>query len=134
MKHKNIFKKFDSPPIHHEIHVFKIIYLPFNMIWLVMKLLFQILCKWISISSLFKRLFLEFYANGFPYIFFVQEFFLWSSLQIGAHIFFSQDLHETTSCKSNSWTNQICSKFHKINSSLKLHQELFFSEQIHYQH
>jgi len=26
MKHKNIFEILDSPPIYHEIHVFKIIY------------------------------------------------------------------------------------------------------------
>jgi hypothetical protein len=32
MKHKNIFKIFDSLPIHHEIHVLKIICSPFNMI------------------------------------------------------------------------------------------------------
>ncbi len=32
MKHKNILKIFDSPLIHHEIHVFKTIYSPYNMI------------------------------------------------------------------------------------------------------
>jgi len=32
MKHKNIFKILDSPPIYHEIHVFKIIYSLYNMI------------------------------------------------------------------------------------------------------
>jgi len=32
MKHKNILKIFDSPPIHHEIHVLKIIYPPYSMI------------------------------------------------------------------------------------------------------
>jgi len=30
MKHKNIFKIFDSPPIYHEIQVFKINYSPYN--------------------------------------------------------------------------------------------------------
>jgi hypothetical protein len=73
-----------------------------------------------------KKLLFKFYANGFPYIFFVQELFFSSSLQIGTHVFFSQDFCETRSCRSNSWTNEICSKFHKINPSLKLHQELFF--------
>jgi len=32
MKHKNIFKILDSPPIHYEIHVFKIIYSHYGMI------------------------------------------------------------------------------------------------------
>jgi hypothetical protein len=32
MKHNIIFKIFDSPPIHHEILIFKIIYPPYNMI------------------------------------------------------------------------------------------------------
>jgi hypothetical protein len=32
MKHKNIFKIFDSTLIHHEFHVFKIIYSPYSMI------------------------------------------------------------------------------------------------------
>jgi hypothetical protein len=74
---------------------------------------------------LFKRLLFKFYVNGFPYIFFAQELFFSNYLQIGTHVFFSQDLCETTSCISNSWTNQICSKLHEINPSLKLHQELF---------
>jgi len=30
MKHKNILKIFESSLIHHEIHVFKIIYSPYN--------------------------------------------------------------------------------------------------------
>jgi hypothetical protein len=90
-----------------------------------MKLFSQIFSKCISIFSLLKIFFLKFYANGFPYILFAQEFFFSSSLQIGTHVGFSQDLCETTSCKSNSWTNQICSKLNKFNPSLKLHQELF---------
>jgi hypothetical protein len=101
------------------------------LIWLVMKFLFQILYKWMPITSLLKRLLLKFYTNGFSYIFFVQELFFSSSLQIGTHVFFFQDFYETTTCRSNSWTNQIYSKLHKINPSLKLHQELFFVEQIH---
>jgi len=32
MKHKDILKIFDSLPIYHEIHVFKIICSPYNMI------------------------------------------------------------------------------------------------------
>jgi hypothetical protein len=32
MKHKNIFKILDSLPIYHEIHVFKNICSPYNMI------------------------------------------------------------------------------------------------------
>jgi hypothetical protein len=32
MKHKNIFYIFDSTPIHHEIHIFKIIYSDYSMI------------------------------------------------------------------------------------------------------
>jgi hypothetical protein len=96
------------------------------LIWLVMRLLFQFFCKWIPISSLLKRILLKFYVNGFPYIFFVQELFFWSFLQIGTHVLFSQDICENLSCRSNSWTNQINSKLHKINPSLKLHQELFF--------
>jgi hypothetical protein len=88
------------------------------LIWLVMKKNSQIFYKWISISSLLKSILFKFYANGFPYIFFVQELFFSSSLQIGTHVFFSQDLYETKSCRSNSWTNQICSKLHKINPSL----------------
>ncbi len=43
--------------------------------------------------SLLKRLFFKFSTNGFPYIFFTQK----SSLQIGTHVFFSQDLCETIS-------------------------------------
>ncbi len=96
------------------------------LIWLVMKFFSQIFYKWIPISSLLKSLLFKFYANGFPYIFFVQELFFSSSLQIGTHVFFSQDLCETTSCRSNSWTNQICSKLQKINPSLKFHQKLFY--------
>jgi hypothetical protein len=76
------------------------------LILLVMRLFSQLFCKWIPISSLFKRLILKFSTNGFPYIFFAQEFFFSSSLQIGTHVFFSQDLCETTSLKSNSWTIQ----------------------------
>jgi hypothetical protein len=75
---------------------------------------------------LLKRFLFKFYASGFPYIFFAQEFFSSSSLQIGTYIFFFQDLCEITSCKSNSWTNEICLKFHKNNPSLKLHQKKFF--------
>jgi len=90
-------------------------------IWLVIKLLSQILYKWIPIASLFKRLLFKFYANRFPYIFFAQELFFSSSLQIGTHVFFFQNLCEITSHRSNSWTNQINSKLHKINPSLKLH-------------
>jgi len=97
-----------------------------TLICLVIKLFSQILYKWIPIYFFLKRLFLNFYANGFPYIFFVQKLFFSSSLQIVTHIFFSWNLYETTSCRSNSWTNQICLKLHKINPSLKLHQELFF--------
>jgi len=96
------------------------------LIWLVMKLLSQILYKWIPIASLFKRLLFKFYANGFPYLFFVQKLFFSSSLQIGTHVFFFQDLYEITNCRSNSWTNQIYSKLHKINPSFKFHQETLF--------
>ncbi len=97
------------------------------LIWLVLRFLFQILYKWIPISSLLKKFHIKFYANGFPYIFFVQKFFFSNFLQIGTHVFFSQDFCEITSYKSNSWTNQIFSKLHKINPSLKLHQNLFSS-------
>ncbi len=91
-----------------------------------MRICSQILYKWIPISFLLKRFLFKFYANGFPYIFFAQEFFFSNSLQIGTYVFFFQDLYKTTSCRSNSWTNEICSKFHKINPSFKLHQEFFF--------
>jgi hypothetical protein len=90
---------------------------PINLTWHETS---QILYKWIPISSLFKKLLLKLSANGFPYFFFVQELLLSSSLQIGTHVFYFQDFYETTSCKSNSWTNQIYSKLHKINPSLKL--------------
>jgi hypothetical protein len=96
------------------------------LILLVMKFLFEFFYKQIPIFYLLKRLLLKFYENGFPYIFFAQELFLSNSLQIGTHVFFPQDLCKTTSYKSNSWTNQTCSKLHKINPSLKLQQELFF--------
>jgi hypothetical protein len=102
-----------------------IVYVLHPLIWFVMKLISQILCKWIPISSLLKRHLLKFYANEFGFYFLAQKFFFSSILQIGTHVLFSQDLCETTSCRSNSWTNQICSKLHKINPSLKLHQEFF---------
>jgi hypothetical protein len=87
---------------------------------------FQFLYKWIPISSLLKRLLFKFYVIGFWYIFFVQELFFWSSLQIGTHVFFSQYIFATTlSCRFNSWTNQIYWKLHKISPSLKLHPKLF---------
>ncbi len=68
----------------------------------VQKTSFQLLCKWVLIYLLCSIIFF----SGF--------------LQIGTHVFFSQDLCEITlSCRSNSWTNQIYSKLHKINPSLK---------------
>jgi len=73
----------------------------------------QFLYKWIPISSLLEIFLLKFYANGFPYILFIQQFFSSSFLQIGTYVFFFQDLYETTICRSNSWTNEFCSKFHK---------------------
>jgi len=91
-----------------------------------MRFLSQFFPKWIPISYLLKRLLLKFHVNGLPYIFFAQELFFSNFLQIGTHVFFSQDLCETTSCRSNSWTNKICSKLHKINPSLKVNQEFFF--------
>jgi hypothetical protein len=104
-----------------------IAYVLHPLIWLVMKLHSQILCKWIPIYYLLKKLFIKFSTNGFPYIFFTQELFFSNFLQIGTQIFFFQDLYETTSYKSDSWTNQICSKLNNIDPSLKLHQKLFFS-------
>ncbi len=50
-----------------------IVYVLHPLLWLVMKLLSQIFYKWISIVFLLKKLFLKFYANGFPYIYFIQE-------------------------------------------------------------
>jgi hypothetical protein len=88
-----------------------------------MKFLSQIFYKWILIFFLFKRLLLKFYANEFLYICFAQEPLFLNSLQNGTHVFFSQNLYETTSYRSNPLTNQICSKLHKINTSLKLHQK-----------
>ncbi len=96
------------------------------LIWLVMISLFQNFYKWIPISFLFKRLLFKFYANGFPYILFAQELFFSSFIQIGTHVLFSQDIYENISCRSNSWTNQIYSKLHKINPSLKLYKKFFF--------
>jgi hypothetical protein len=43
-------------------------------------------------------------------------------LQIGTHVLF--DLCETT-MQIQLMNNQICSKFHKINPNLKLHQKIF---------
>jgi len=83
------------------------------LIWLVVRLLYKILYKGIPIFSLLKRLLFKFYANGFPYIFFVQKLFISSFLQIGTHVLFSQNICETTSCKSNSWKNQF------VQSSIK---------------
>ncbi len=55
----------------------------------------QVLCKWVPIYLICSRiLLLKFFANWCLCIFF-------------------QDLCETTSCRSNSWTNEICSKLHK---------------------
>jgi len=78
-----------------------------------MRICSQFLYKWIPISSLLKIFLLKFYANGFPYILFSHQFFSSSFLQIGTYVFFFQDLYETTICRSNSWTNEFCSKFHK---------------------
>jgi len=68
----------------------------------------QVLGKWVPIYFFGSRIiFLKLFTNWYP-------------------CFLSQGFYEITSCRSNSWTNQICSKFHKINPSLKLHQEFFF--------
>ncbi len=125
-KHVPIYLRIDNPFSNNWFCLIGFIACVLHpLIWLVMRLIFQILYKLIPIYFLFKRLFLKFYTNGFPYIFFPQKLFFSSSLQISAHVFFSQDLYETTSCRYNSWTNQICSKLHKINPSFKFHQELF---------
>jgi hypothetical protein len=64
------------------------------LIWLVIKLHFQILCKWIPIYSLFNKLYFKFSTNGFPYIFFAQELFCSNFLQIVTHVLFFQDFYE----------------------------------------
>ncbi len=76
-----------------------------------MRLFFQFFSKWIPIFSLLKRLIFKFYVNGFPCIFFAHELFFLSSLQIDTCVFFLKFF---------------VSKLHKINLSLKFHQEFFF--------
>jgi hypothetical protein len=53
---------------------------------------FSIFFQMVPIFFLLKRLIFKFYVNGFPCIFFVHELFFLSFLQIGAHVFFFQDL------------------------------------------
>jgi hypothetical protein len=63
----------------------------------------QVLDKWVHIYIFCSRiLFFNFLTNWYPHFFF-------------------QDFYDTTTCRSNSWTNLL----HRINPSLKLHQELF---------
>jgi hypothetical protein len=65
---------------------------------------FQLLYKWIPIFSLFKRLFLKFSTNGYPYIF-IQELFFSNFLQIGNHVLFAQSIFVTWLSKG-TWHSQ----------------------------
>jgi len=88
---------------------FSIIFQMDTHLFFTQKTYFQVLCKWVPVYLLCSWTFLlKFFANWHLCLFF-------------------KVLCETTSCRSNSWTNQIYSKLHKINPSLKFHQELFFS-------